>query len=371
MKRRGVRAGKNSSKPKYQQMARKSVRIVSWNVRSHSRQKDTIEQLIINNSVFMAQETKLRTAPIYSEHQTFFKATKEGGNAKRGLLTVIKKDIECCEIAMPSSNDTKAEAQAVSLQAGGKQYIAINVYVPCDSMKAADDWILFLNPLLHLGHRVIMSGDFNARSPSWGDISHNVNGKSLEEALPAIDGIIINNDGPTRFAERAGDADSCIDLTMVSPGLAPAIDWKLLPLLGSDHRPTMTTIKWHRAGKSPRQHKAAQGFRYIRSIISAVDRTREKVRERRLASNGVGKKGQPPWMTDEVQELWQQKVDAGKHYVRAKRQQLGQVIIQERKMLFQTATEQYKLGATNAKQEAWDSFCESCDPQDGSVTTKF
>ncbi len=74
--------------------------------------------------------------------------------------------------------------------------MVVNVYVPCDSMTSADNWIALLNPLLGLAPRVIISGDFNARSTSWGDISSNTNGKSLEASLPNISGIIINNDGP-------------------------------------------------------------------------------------------------------------------------------------------------------------------------------
>ncbi len=122
--------------------------------------------------------------------------------------------LQVCDI------DTPVETQAVRVQAGNKEYIVVNMYVPGEVMKKQSDWIGLLNPLLSLGPRVLISGDYNARSPQWLDKDVNTNGKSLEEALPQIPGIILNNDRPTRYAERAGDSDSCIDITIVSPQAA-------------------------------------------------------------------------------------------------------------------------------------------------------
>ena len=133
---------------------------------------------------------------------------------------------------MPSRSRTKwlqlKFKQNFSVQINGKRHVLVNIYVPCDSMTSAENWTALLNPLLEISSRVIISGDFNARSPTWGDSGYNANGKALEAALPSLKGVIFNNDGPTRIAERAGDSDSCVDLTITSAASMLEISWKLL-----------------------------------------------------------------------------------------------------------------------------------------------
>ncbi len=54
------------------------------------------------------------------------------------------------------------------------------------------------------------------------------NGKAVEVALLDINGMIINNDGPTRVAERVGDSDSCTHLIIVYYNVLLDLKWKLL-----------------------------------------------------------------------------------------------------------------------------------------------
>ncbi len=238
-------------------MGKRATRILSWNLRSHNQRQTTVDRLLQGNDIVMVQETKLKKKPDYDEEafHVFFTPSEEGGKAKRGLLTVAQKEVDCCEIPTPT-NAVKAETLAISIQIEGRAYIAVNIYVPCDSVTTAEVWKLLINPLLMLGPRVIISGDLNARSPMWGDTAHNKNGKALEEALPGIHGVIINNDGPTRIAERAGDSDSCIDLTLVTPSVLLQVHWKLLPLMGSNHRPAISAVQHPRTSNSRTKRNA-------------------------------------------------------------------------------------------------------------------
>ncbi|MCG8431092.1 MAG: hypothetical protein MJA29_07955, partial [Candidatus Omnitrophica bacterium] len=64
-------------------------------------------------------------------------------------------------------------------------------------------------------------------------------------------------------------------------------------------------------------------------------RMRMEVRERRKLANNTGN-GKPktrklPWMSEEVQDAWQRKIAASKEYVSAKRNQEGQITIQDKK----------------------------------------
>ena len=116
-----------------------------------------------------------------------------------------------------------------------------------------------MDPLLALGPRVLIMGDYNARSPAWLDVAYNINGRSLETAFPSLNGILMNDNGPTRVAERPGDSDSCIDLSIATARAVLDLKWKLLPLMGSDHRPILVHLAKGTANKQPRK---VQGFRY-------------------------------------------------------------------------------------------------------------
>ena len=177
------------------------MRIIAWNIRCHRLRRTTVEQLLQTNHIIALQETKLKSKPAYGNNNTFFQPSEESGNAKRGLLIIVKKGIECCQIKIPN-NTNGVEALAVSLSLSGKKYVLVNMYVQCDSMKTPGDWEQALKPLLELGEHVIITGDFNARSPLWHDTITNQNGRSLEEAYVSLNGILINSGGPTRYAER-------------------------------------------------------------------------------------------------------------------------------------------------------------------------
>jgi hypothetical protein len=148
--------------------------------------------------------------------------------------------------------------------------------------------------------------------------------RSLEAALPNINGSIINNDAPTRVAERPGDADSCVDLTFVSVAALLEVSWKLLPLMGSGHRPA------HR------------------------QETQSK----------------PKWMTGEVDSAWEANVSTSREYTKAKRLCKGQVEIQAKREAFNLAVQQNKE-VSNSKQEEWNRLCDEYDPRDPAVSSKF
>jgi endonuclease/exonuclease/phosphatase (EEP) superfamily protein YafD len=283
-------------------MDRKAFRFSSWNCRSHDRRRTVIEKLLNSNRVMLLQETKRNTRPEYDtdECHTFFKPCKEVGKTKRGLLTLVRKPMEVSEISTPHNNSS-VETLVVSITVGKETDILVNLYAPGETLTRAYDWKNVLNPLLALGGKVIISGDFNARSTAWIDTGSNINGKALEEALPEINGLIVNNDSPTRVAERCTDTDSAIDITIVSTCLATEVNWKLLPLMGSDHRPVLTSIITlsHSIGHNT-QRKT--GFRYRTSTKSVIGKCRSVAAERRL-QNRQGKRTQKPaWLNVEVEE---------------------------------------------------------------------
>jgi hypothetical protein len=51
-------------------MERKSIKVVSWNCRSHDRRRTVMEKLVTSNRVVMLQETKRKNRPEYDEEDS-------------------------------------------------------------------------------------------------------------------------------------------------------------------------------------------------------------------------------------------------------------------------------------------------------------
>jgi len=364
---RGRRGGKHGKKDKSKRTQNKHLRIISWNIRSHKKRRSTIEKLLLSNNILMAQETKLKERPTYDGYTVYFRASEDGGNAKRGLLIVVNEETHCCQIPTPRNNKG-VETLAISVIINGKEHVLVNMYVPGDSLKTAEDWNSILDPLMQLGERVIISGDMNARSPQWMDTGYNVNGHSLEEALESVNGVIINNCGPTRHAERAGDSDSCIDITIVSPVLLIETTWSLLPLMGSDHCPTLVTI---RRQKPNIERRKTSGFKYDSRNRTVISKLRRDVKTDKQNKVKEPKSKKPVWMTEEVERKWEAKITASKAYSNAKKDHLSPETILERKIDFKRTTAEYQRTAENRRQEEWDKFCQNSDPANSKVQTQF
>ena len=266
------------------------------------------------NDVAALQETKIKEKPSYHGHKVFFAPSSEDVNAKRGLLTIVKKHYR-----MPPDQYTQTfngvETLAVAFAHSGEQHIVVNIYVPGDALKRDDDWERTIGPLLSLGEGVLITGDYNARSPLWFDSDYNRNGSALDDAYTILDCCLLNTYGSTRIAERPGESDTIIDITLVSPGLVSETSWTVLPLLGSDHRPIL--IKLHKS-EQLQKRRSPDKFTYDIKDDDAVS----KVRASRLHPKLNQQENPELWTEDvQVREAWERKLQANKAYVEAKKQQ--------------------------------------------------
>ncbi|KAI5749425.1 hypothetical protein M8J76_007256 [Diaphorina citri] len=87
------------------------------------------------------------------------------------------------------------------------------------------------------GKDAIIGGDFNAKSPEWGETRLDGRGRKLSEWI-AMENLITQNIGNTPTFKRR-DQESIIDLTLSTEGISERIvSWKVLDDLenGSDHQ---------------------------------------------------------------------------------------------------------------------------------------
>ena len=98
-----------------------------------------------------------------------------------------------------------------------------------DALKRDHDLERTIGPLLSLGERVLITGDYIMQ-----DVLSGLTVITIE--MEVLSKMPILFYGPARIAERPGDSYTSIDITLVSPGLVPETLCTLFPLLGSDHR---------------------------------------------------------------------------------------------------------------------------------------
>jgi len=104
-----------------------------------------------------------------------------------------------------------------------------------------DDYKVYLNQLEESVRRgppeVIVAGDFNAHSPSWGSPNTCAKGEALTDIVSSLGLIVVNNGNAPTF-ERGGQ-ESHIDVTLAStPTYRNIRNWKVLEVdIASDHHP--------------------------------------------------------------------------------------------------------------------------------------
>ena len=188
-----------------------------------------------------------------------------------------------------------------------------NVYI---SQAAADSEWDFLHQVESNGGHSIVAGDFNSRSRLWCcSGAHNANGQALEMALQSVDLELVSFLHPTRLAERYGDADTTIDLCLVSPELAPGVSWRPTVHSGSDHLLCEVRIATPRGLDASRPPRRPQLYPRRGAPTDMLDRMRRRAdNEARRRSQEVSERDnasqKPKWWTDSVDARWRDKRQA-------------------------------------------------------------
>ncbi|XP_035773143.1 uncharacterized protein LOC118456465 [Anopheles albimanus] len=198
--------------------------------------------------------------------------------------------------------------------------------------------------LLDRRRPVVLAGDFNAWSTSWGSKSSNTRGDRLEEAVARLNLVLVNDGKASTF--RKNGRESIIDLTFCSPELFGGMQWQVRDeFTFSDHLALWYTVEiaaQERANSTSRRPKAAlcrpQSWKtgmFQKELFSAAlcwnDRT-EPLSVDALTSAMVTacdvtmprRSGLPapdnsnPWWSTQLQELWVACRRAGKRKRRGK-----------------------------------------------------
>ena len=232
----------------------------------------------------------------------------------------------------------------------------INVYI--SKATTADDWE-FLHHIEDMGS-CIVAGDFNARSPVWCCSGmYNPNGRALETSLQDLDMQMISTLVPTRLAQRRGDADTTIDLCLVSPDIMPDVTWQPGSLSGSDNLLCEARVAAASIIQSaPRRAKLYPKTSMERDVVTRMriraERTKRRSRQENRADD-VKHRPRPKWWTDDVESLWISKQRALREW-RTARLNSSEAVRNAARITKNRTDALFKRGAGSSKAECWDSF---------------
>lgn len=213
------------------------IDIIQWNARSVIHKSAEIEAYINNSDpkpeIICIQESWLKPTHTFElDGYSTFRSDRTGGIQGGGILTLIRKNINCIEIEKSNNTFPEIEFLITDIKCKHDNFRIINLYNPLNDI-TLDSFSKFFNKFLT--PNTILCGDFNAHSPVWGHSERNNRGLIIEDCIGRHDIVLLNDGSPTHFNTSTGKF-SPLDLTFVSPRLALRASWQSsLVNLGSDH----------------------------------------------------------------------------------------------------------------------------------------
>ena len=337
--------------------------VAHWNVRGIKTRRFDVEKFSERYDVLLLQETLLKPHDIYELPGFSLLRSDE----RRGILIAVRnrpglswRPIDCSAMC---STERDVQGVVVSDTRLTGDLHLYNVYV--SRATAESDWE-FLQQIESVGGHSVVAGDFNSRSPVWCcSRAHNANGQALEAVLQGVDLELVSLLRPTRLAERHGDADTTIDLCLVSPELIDRVSWRPAVHSGSDHLLCETRIAIPRsAAAASRPPRRPQLYPRRGAAIDVLDRLRRsadrEARRRRQQGSAPARSSQPKWWTDLVNTRWTEKQLALRRW-RTDRHSGNEITRSAARTEKNRTNALFKRAATVAYEECWDAYIESAN----------
>ena len=156
------------------------MRIVQWNIRGYYGNFEDLK-LMLKDSQFPAcvclQETLINSRKPFppSRYYIYSHQPAQPLRPPRGIAMLINKKVPHSIININSN----LEIQAIKVHLR-KTYTIVNVYISLQEQLSSQQ---IESVISQISPPYLIVGDFNARSPIWGDSTENGNGRAIERLL--------------------------------------------------------------------------------------------------------------------------------------------------------------------------------------------
>lgn len=221
-----------------------ALKICTWNPRSILNKRIELETLIMNHNpdVVCLSETWLTPENPNWELKGFITFRHDRHYARGGgTLILCRRELVAGKIDLEDWCVDNFEIKTVGIQTTIGRIVVVSIYVAPNNRICEESWNRLFIQISQFPH-VVVTGDFNAHSPLWGNDNYNNNGFSLTNTLSDFPLIVMNDDTPTYHNIRTGYS-SVLDLVIVSASLASSTKTVVLDdPYSSDHFPLITNF---------------------------------------------------------------------------------------------------------------------------------
>jgi len=205
--------------------------VMHWNAESVTNKKTELEHILHERNIQICciQETHLQSDKSFKVRGYQCFRSDRTDRSKGGVLTLVRNNIQACLI---STHMEDSEYQVLKLQASNAELKLVNFYCPNNKP-------LSLDSISMEDTNMLVVGDFNSHSQSWGYNHMDRRGEEVEAWQDENHLLLINNpfDCPT-FYSRRWHTTSTPDLAFCTKDIHGNVKREIGKQLGgSDHRP--------------------------------------------------------------------------------------------------------------------------------------
>ena len=221
-----------------------ALKILQWNIRSIRSNRESLLQIIHQQKIQVAiiSETWLHPNEVLNI-PNFVSYRHDRPDGYGGSLILVRNNIPSTQFhtqqSHPILNDPASSFVATKIHPASSTITIASIYIPPNS--AINDQTF--SALFDSPHQIdILAGDFNAKSPLWGNPCYNSRGALLEDAILDSQVYLIINTGENTFIGPY--SSSAIDLSICKHNIAWKCLWQTIPdLSGSNHLPIIISFQ--------------------------------------------------------------------------------------------------------------------------------
>lgn len=214
--------------------------IIQWNARSILSNKGSLEISLIQQKIDIAivAETWLKVN-VNFKIKGYTALRTDRADGKGGTLILIKNGLDFETLLVKSCDKVQLCGIKIKTQEFGELSI-ISAYCKPGYYLSEKEWENRLGPI---SGKVLLLGDFNAHSPSWGCNFLDRQGEALDKLSDTLNLIPLNDGSSTRLSPGLMNP-SIVDLSFCSASLTPLVKWEVgEDSMGSDHFPIYISLE--------------------------------------------------------------------------------------------------------------------------------
>ena len=226
----------------------RDINVVQWNARSLVKNISYLTNYLFSRNIQVLLLQSLNTTksniPKISGfyYPPIYDSKNDGGRIQTAIY--VQEGLIYCERTSPVPKSCSSISScAIIIKFSSSLVLNLaSVYLPRGPDSTNTEWLKHFHDQRD---NWIIGGDFNAHAPFWDKNCKNITSNRLIENIIDSNLYLLNNGHVTRVPDIPTHKPAAIDLTLISPSLAPNAVWQTEDdLLGSDHIPILLTLNF-------------------------------------------------------------------------------------------------------------------------------